>query len=230
MDAMDILGALLGNKSKSGGGSGKVLKDILGGAKRTSPAPSPAPRPHPRASPPRTIDEEAQSLEDLLGVSHDHHERKRQNPPSPSRSPAPPPQRPSASQSSSAPSWTTVPSEAMNEQAKVLVRAMVHAAKSDGQITQEEQQKILKQLDHVSDEERSFLRSTFNENVSAKELAWSVPLGMEDQVYTVSLISIDLDEKKEAAYLADLAHGLRIKPSRCNEIHRSVGAPEIFNR
>ena len=116
----------------------------------------------------------------------------------------------------------------MNEQAKVLVRAMVNAAKSDGQITQDEQNSILKELGHVSQEEIDFLRSEFSKPVDVRDFTWSVPQGMEEQVYTVSLIAIDLDEQKEANYLADLAHGLRIDTERCNEIHRNLGAPVIF--
>ena len=116
----------------------------------------------------------------------------------------------------------------MNEQAKVLIRAMVNAAKSDGQITQDEQNSILKELDHVSQEEIDFLRSEFSKPVDVRDFTWSVPQGMEEQVYTISLIAIDLDEQKEAEYLADLAHGLRIDTGRCNEIHRKHGVPVIF--
>ena len=72
------------------------------------------------------------------------------------------------------------------------------------------------------------LRSEFGKQVDVRDLTWSVPRGMEEQVYTVSLIAIDLDEQKEAEYLADLAHGLRLDTDRCNQIHRSYGAPVIF--
>ena len=63
---------------------------------------------------------------------------------------------------------------------------------------------------------------------SVRDLAWDVPRGMEEQAYTVSLIAMELDEQKEADYLADLCQGLRMDPARCNEIHRSFGAPVIF--
>jgi uncharacterized membrane protein YebE (DUF533 family) len=116
----------------------------------------------------------------------------------------------------------------LNEQAKLLVRAMIAAAKSDGQLTAEEQESILQQLGHAGDAEISFLRQEFAAPVNVRDLAWSVPLGMEDQVYTISLRAIRLDEQSEASYLGELAHGLRIPPSRCNEIHRKNGAPEIF--
>lgn len=118
--------------------------------------------------------------------------------------------------------------EVMNEQSKILLRAMVAAAKSDGQITQEEQDNVVKQLEHGSQEEINFLKQEFARPIDVREFTWSVPLGMEEQVYTMSLIAIDLDEQKEANYLADLAHGLRLAPERCNEIHQRYGAPIIF--
>ena len=219
MDAMDVLGALLGKKSSSGSAGGNVLKDILGGG-RPKP-PSQPQREHPRArQSPRTMGEASKSLEELLGVSTQHHQQRRA--PQPQTVPQSQPNR------APAPSRSVPQEEAMNEQAKVLVRAMVNAAKSDGQITQDEQNGILKELDHVSQEEIDFLRSEFSKPVDVREFTWSVPRGMEEQVYTISLIAIDLDEQKEADYLADLAHGLRIDTSRCNEIHRNMGAPVIF--
>ena len=117
----------------------------------------------------------------------------------------------------------------MRERELSTVRAMVNASKSDGQVTEAEQQEILKRLDHVTQEEIDFLRAEFSRKTDVREFAWSVPLGMEEQVYTLSVVAIDLDENKEANYLGDLAHGLRLAPSRCNEIHRKYGAPEIFH-
>lgn len=213
MDAMDILGALLGKKSSGGSAGGNILKDMLGGGK---PKPSTqtrrAPQPQ-RQGRPKTIGDAARSLEDLLNVSTDHHSKRRQ---------LPEPQR-------QAPPQRTPEQESMNEQSKVLVRAMVNASKSDGQVTEDEQQEILKRLDHVTQEEIEFLRAEFARKSDVREFAWSVPLGMEEQVYALSVVAIDLDENKEANYLGDLAHGLRLAPSRCNEIHRKYGAPEIFH-
>ena len=210
MDAMDVLGALLGRKSGSGSPAGNILKDILGGA-RTQPKPQAQPRQHPKARKPRTIGDAARGLEDLLNVSNKHHQQRRQ---APTPAPAPPKRAPQE--------------EAMNEQAQVLVRAMVSAAKADGQITQDEQNSIIKQLGDVSQNEIDFLRAEFGKAVDVKEFSWSVPRGMEEQAYAISLLAIDLDEQKEAEYLADLAHGLRLDTKRCNEIHQSYGAPVIF--
>ncbi len=221
MDAMDILGALLGNKAGTGGSGGAVLKDIL--TRGQQPQPQSQPRQHPQAKQPRTIDDAAKSLEDLLGVGGQP-----QRPSTPAPAPKPVPTQAPKPQADASPSWTSEPSKAMDEQSKTLVRAMVKAAKSDGQVSREEQDKILKQLQDVSQEDIDFLKATFNEPLDVRQFTWDVPLGLEEQVYTVSLISIDLDEQKEADYLAELAHGLRLAPARCNAIHQKYGAPIIF--
>ncbi|MFK8110669.1 MAG: tellurite resistance TerB family protein [Rubripirellula sp.] len=215
MDAMDVLGALLGKKSGSGSAGGNILKDLLTGGRGKS---QPQPRQHPKAQNPRsqtstrrprTIGDAAKGLEDLLNVSNDHHQQRRQTPQPKPRQPEP-------------------KHEEMNEQAEILIRAMICAAKSDGQITKDEQDDIVKQLGEVSQEEVDFLRAEFAKPVDVREFTWSVPRGMEEQVYSISLMGIDLDEQKEAEYLADLAHGLRLDPARCNQIHQSYGAPVIF--
>lgn len=208
MDAMDILGSLLGRKARSGSPAGNILKDILGGGGR--PKPQAQTTQHPRARQPRTIGDAARDLEDLLGVSEKHHQHRRE----PAAQPAP--------------SLPEPKREAINEQAAVLVRAMVSAAKSDGQITKDEQDKILKQLGHADQASINFLREEFAKPVNVRDLVWDIPRGMEEQAYTVSLIAMELDEQKEADYLADLCQGLRMDPARCNEIHRSFGAPVIF--
>ncbi len=213
MDAIDILGALLGKKMNSSGRGSEILKDMMAGKARP-PAPRRQPTPS-RQGRPHSLGDEARRLEELLNVSQEHHTRRRQSPAQQAPAPQQPPARPPAA-------------DPVNEQAEVLVRAMIGAAKSDGQITKQEQQQILAQLGHVTQDEIDFLRREFARDVDVRDFAWSVPLGMEEQVYQVSVIAIDLDEYKEAQYLADLAHGLRLDPKRCNEIHQRLGAPVIF--
>ncbi|MGI9474049.1 MAG: DUF533 domain-containing protein [Rubripirellula sp.] len=226
MDPMDVLGSLLGRKSSSGSSGssgGNILKDILG--RRSAPKPS-QPRVHPQARQPRTIDQAANDLEDLLNVggsvsSSGRSERASipQQRSEPSRTPSRTPQRPT--QSSRLPE-----SKPLDDNAKILIRAMISAAKSDGQVTKDEQEKMLARIE--SNEEAEFLRSEFNRPADVRGLCWDVPRGMEEGVYTMSLLTIDLDEQKEANYLADLAQGLRMDPTQCNAIHAKYGAPEIF--
>lgn len=217
MDAMDILGALLGRKSSPAG-------QPQGGGSPPSRQPTTSAPPQPQR--PMTIEESAASLEELLGVAKG---RQSKTPSTPSPQRAPLPSQPSAPVSTRASLPPRAPAPAaMNEQAKVLVRAMIAAAKADGQLSDEEQNAIIKQIGNVADAEVQFLRTEFSKAVDVKELAWSIPLGMEEQAYAISLMAIELDEQSEATYLGELAHGLRLQPARCNEIHRKYGAPEIF--
>lgn len=115
-----------------------------------------------------------------------------------------------------------------NDEALVMIRAMVNAAKADGRVTQAEQQAILDRMSQPSPAALSFLRNEFSQPLDVREFCWSVPLGMEQQVYTLTLATIDLDTGAEADYLRDLAHGLRLAPEFCNQLHQRYGAPTIF--
>lgn len=116
-----------------------------------------------------------------------------------------------------------------NAQAAVMIRAMVNAAKSDGRIDQAEQENIVSQLgDDLSQEEADFLRAEFAAPLDVAAFARQVPSGLEQQVYFLSLTSIELDTQNEAQYLGQLAQALKLDPSFCNELHEKVDAPKIF--
>jgi len=115
------------------------------------------------------------------------------------------------------------------DQATLIIRAMINAAKADGSIDQEEQDKIIAKLGDITQAEADFVRSEFNAPLDVDAFVQSIPRGMEQQIYAVSLMAIDLDNNKEAQYLADLANGLRIQPELANQIHDQLGAPQIFS-
>ncbi len=242
MDAMDILGGLLGGKKSSGGSlGGKILKDLMGGGRSPAPAPSGGgasalPDRHRNSG---SIAGQAKELEDLLGVASGRTQGEtgasrttaprsapRRQPPNfrdvgsrYQQPPASPAQRPTVQPRSQQP---TVGGD---QEVLVLIRAMINAAKADGQISDEEQREILSRLSDRSPQTIQFLREEFAKPVDVREFAWSVPLGMEEKVYMMSLAVIDFDSTREAAYLSDLAHGLRLGEPEVDEIHRQLGAP-----
>jgi len=115
------------------------------------------------------------------------------------------------------------------EEAKILLRAMISAAKADGDIDEEEQQTIIKHLGDVSEEEARFVRSEINTPLNIQALINDVPRGMEQQVYLMSLLAINLDSNVEAQYLDQLAKGLNISQQASNDIHEQVGAPYLYS-
>lgn len=121
------------------------------------------------------------------------------------------------------------PTAEQDQQAEVLLRAMLNAIKSDGQIDQAEQDRIVQHLGDVTEAEMKFVRDEMSAPLDVDSFVRSVPRGMEQQVYLMSLTAIDLDSKTEAKYLHQLAQGLGISQQVCNQIHQQVGAPLLYN-
>ena len=115
-----------------------------------------------------------------------------------------------------------------NEQAELLIRAMINAAKSDGEIDAEERGKIVGKLGDVDDAEAEFVRTEMAEPLDVDAFARSVPQQLGRQVYLVSLLAIDLDNQAEARYLDSLRRGLGIDEKTANEMHVEVGAPALY--
>jgi len=114
-------------------------------------------------------------------------------------------------------------------QAELLLKAMLNAAKSDGIIDDEEKQKITEHLADATEEEVNFVRRELESPLDTQGLINSVPQGMEQQVYFMSLLAINLDSNEEARYLDQLATGLNISNDVCNQIHEKVGAPALYS-
>ena len=112
--------------------------------------------------------------------------------------------------------------------AEILLRAMINAAKSDGELDENEKQKITEHLGDVTQEEAEFVQRELQAPLDLEGFIKSVPRGMEEEVYLVSLLAIDLDSKDEAVYLDELAQGLRISHDVSNKIHEKLGAPLLY--
>jgi len=122
------------------------------------------------------------------------------------------------------------PSSAQNDQAAILIRAMVNAAKSDGEIDQQEQKNIVDKLGgDVGAEEAQFIRSEMAAPLDVNGFARSVPRGMEQQVYLISLMAINLDNKAEAVYLDQLAKNMNITEQQSNQLHSELGVPQLYS-
>ena len=115
------------------------------------------------------------------------------------------------------------------EQATIMIRAMVNAAKADGRVDKDEQQKILGQLGSVSQDEIDFVNNELAAPLDVQGFARSVPQGLENQVYAMSLMAIDLDSQAEAKYLHQLGQSMSIQPQTANQIHQQLGAPVLYS-
>jgi uncharacterized membrane protein YebE (DUF533 family) len=114
------------------------------------------------------------------------------------------------------------------KEAELMLRAMIAAAKADGEIDAEEQRKLTEHLGDVSPEEAEIVRREMQSQTSLEDLVRSVPKGLEQQVYLMSLLAIDLDSQAEAQYLDKLANGLGISHQQANAIHQQLGVPTLY--
>ncbi len=114
------------------------------------------------------------------------------------------------------------------EQVVTLIRAMIYAGKADGRIDQSEQQAIIERVGNTNPETIKFLREEFANVTTAKDFAWTVPIGMESAVYAATIASIAIDQQSEIDYVKELAQGLRLPPKVCNQIHQQYGIKPIF--
>lgn len=131
-------------------------------------------------------------------------------------------------QAQAAPAPTQTQSVSQQDAAVLMIRAMVNAAKSDGRIDQAEQENIVSKLGDLDQAEINFLKQEFAAPLDVEGFARSIPQGLEQQIYAISLTSIELDSQNEAQYLGQLAQGMGMNPQACNAIHEQAGAPKIF--
>ncbi|MFD2439187.1 DUF533 domain-containing protein [Paracoccus kondratievae] len=123
---------------------------------------------------------------------------------------------------------STAPTPEQNALAGLMLRAMIQAAKSDGEIDEQEKAKLMSEFGELDDEERAFIREQMAAPVNAAALAREVPEGFGPQIYLMSLMAIEFDNRKEAEYLHELAQNLGLDKETVNGIHQKVGVTSLY--
>lgn len=116
---------------------------------------------------------------------------------------------------------------ASEENAKLMIRAMIMAAKADGEIDAEERTKILDKLNDASDEEIAFVQAELDAPVDPMALAKDAGTSAAAQVYAAALMAISVDTDAEKTFLMGLAQSLMLDPAKQAEIHQSMGKPVL---
>ena len=118
---------------------------------------------------------------------------------------------------------TTTATDAMEENAKLMIRAMIQAAKADGEIDAEERTKIMDHLGDASPEELAFIEAELDAPVDPMALAQDTSQQMAAQVYASALMTIRVDSLKEADYINQLADGLGLSDETRSRVHAAMG-------
>jgi uncharacterized membrane protein YebE (DUF533 family) len=112
--------------------------------------------------------------------------------------------------------------------AALMLRAVIQAVKCDGTLDEDEKARLMKAMGEADQREVQAVQAELNRPVDVAGLARLVPAGLEPQVYMVSLMAINLDQKVEADYLHKLASALDLSPDDVNAIHDRAGAPRLY--
>ena len=116
------------------------------------------------------------------------------------------------------------------ETEKLVLRAMINAAKADGQLDQQEMDKILGKVssDGISEDEQNFIQNELNKPFDLQNLVADVPNQVVGaQIYAASLFAIDINTDAERNYLRNLAQALGLDAETTTRLHEMTGAPSV---
>ncbi len=102
-----------------------------------------------------------------------------------------------------------------------LIRAMIAAARADGNIDAEEQKRIFSSVDRMglSSEEKGFVFDCLTQDITIDQLAGEVHnIEQKAEVYLASCMVIDPDHPAELAWLQALAQALQLPPDLCRQL------------
>lgn len=110
--------------------------------------------------------------------------------------------------------------------ATLILKAMINAAKADGQIDETEMERIVGKLQEegADAEARDFVRREMHQPSDLDGLLRAVPNPqVAAEVYAASLLAIEVDTKAERNYLRRLAQGLRLNEQVVQRLHTILG-------
>ena len=123
------------------------------------------------------------------------------------------------------------PANAREEQqvrdvATLTVQAMINAAKADGHIDKQETERLVGKLreDGVTDEEQRFVMEEMRKPMDTDAIVQAVPNEqIAAQIYTASLMAINVDTAAEKRYMQELASKLGLNQQVTAYLHQAVG-------
>ena len=117
--------------------------------------------------------------------------------------------------------------QTLENDAEVIVKAMINAAKADGQIDQEEIERIVGKLQvgGLTAEEQEFFLAEAKKPANLGGVAASVngDIELAAEVYAASLLAIEVDTEAERTYLKRLGAELDLNPRVTEHIERTLG-------
>ena len=120
---------------------------------------------------------------------------------------------------------TTAATATMEDNARLMIRAMVMAAKADGGIDETERARLEAALADASPAERAFVAAEMDAPVDVLALAEDAQGAARTQVYSAAAGMVKGDNPAAAQYLAALGGALQLDLTTRQAIHAALGLP-----
>lgn len=119
--------------------------------------------------------------------------------------------------------------DAQESLARNMLRAMIAAAKADGHIDATEQANIFSKMDELelTADDKAFVMDELRKPLDVEAVAKCARTPEEAaQIYTASLLAIDVDNAAERGYLGLLAARMNLDPALVDHLHRTLESAE----
>ncbi len=122
---------------------------------------------------------------------------------------------------------TPAEEQALDHKAGLIFRAMINAAKADGQIDKAEADRIVSKIGEMgaSQEAQAFVLTEMQKPMETDALIAAAAGHPElaGQLYAASLLAIEVDTPAERAYLQNLGAGLGLNTHTINALEKALG-------
>lgn len=122
---------------------------------------------------------------------------------------------------------TNVQKEEIDNEANLIIRAMLNAAKADGEVDGEEMQRIIGKVqeDGIDENEAKNLQEEMQKPFDLVGLVARVGDNKQlaAQIYIASLLAIEVDTAIERQYMSDLATGMDLSADTVAQIKMTMG-------
>jgi uncharacterized membrane protein YebE (DUF533 family) len=116
--------------------------------------------------------------------------------------------------------------QALESTASLVIRGMINAAKSDGQVSPDEIQRIVGKLKEagMGGDAEAWILNQLRQPLDLDAFAAEIPSPeVAAQIYAASLLAVEVDTPAERQYLSDFVRKTGLPPAVAEQIQKTVG-------
>ncbi|WPL16266.1 Inner membrane protein YebE [Thiorhodovibrio winogradskyi] len=128
------------------------------------------------------------------------------------------------------PPQTPAEEQVVEQKTQLIIKGMMNIAKSDGEISGGEIQRILgkAQESGLGSEEQAWMMAEMSKPLNLDAFVAEIPnQEVAAEIYAASLLAVEVDTDEEREYLRQFADKTELQPSVVQMIHQTLGMPAV---